>query len=78
MFKQVFGFLGRYGWAGVELIFYMVAVCVTVGMSLLYFFLIYKKDPMPRRISITGNVVKIIILLTLAYFLWVYTGGPID
>jgi uncharacterized membrane protein len=70
MFDKVFGFLERRGWAGVQEIYLLVGLGVAMGMIFLYFFLVYKKVERPRRISITVNVIMIILLLAVMYFIW--------
>jgi uncharacterized membrane protein len=70
MFERVWGFLSRRGWAGVQEIFLLVGLGVAMGMIFLYFFLVYKKVERPRRISITVNVIMIILLLAVMYFIW--------
>lgn len=70
MFDRVFAFLERRGWAGVEEIYLLVGLGVAMGMVFLYFFLVYKKVERPRRISITVNVIMIILLLAVMYFIW--------
>lgn len=68
--RKVLGFLGIHGWEGVENVYLFVAVGVAVGMSLVYYLLVYRKMEMPRRITIRGHLVKIALLLALLYFLW--------
>ena len=70
MFERVLGFLERHGWAGVEEIYLLVGLGVAIGMIFLYFFLVYKKIERPRKISITVNVIMIILLLAVMYFMW--------
>jgi hypothetical protein len=69
MFEKIIGFLNIKGWAGVEEIYFLVAVGVCVGLNLVYYFLIYKKEEKPRRITIKGNIVKIILCLAAIYLM---------
>jgi hypothetical protein len=68
--RKVLGFLGIRGWEGVENVYLFVGVGVAIGMSLVYYLLVYRKMEMPRRITIRGHLVKIALLLALLYFLW--------
>ncbi len=70
MIKWLMGFLSVEGWAGVQSFYRMVAIGVTVGMFLLYHFLIYQKLDMPKRITVKKNLFKISLLLVLVYLLW--------
>jgi len=71
MIKRVIGFLSIRGWAGVEEIYLLVGIGVAIGMTLLYYFLVYQKEEKPRRISIKANLVKILFLIALMYFIMI-------
>jgi hypothetical protein len=69
MIKKIIGFLNIPGWPGVEEIYLLVGIGVAIGMTLAYYFLVYQKEEMPKRISIKANFVKILLLMALMYFL---------
>ncbi len=69
MIKKLIGFLNIRGWPGVEEIYFLVGIGVAIGMTLAYYFLVYQKEEMPKRISIKANLVKILLLMVLMYFL---------
>lgn len=69
MYEKILGFLNIKGWAGVEEIYLLVAVGASVGLNLVYYFLIYKKEEKPRRMTIKGNIVKIVLCLAAIYLM---------
>ena len=69
MVKKLIGFLNIRGWPGVEEIYLFVGIGVAIGMTLAYYFLVYQREEMPKRISIKANLVKILLLMALMYFL---------
>ena len=46
-----------------------MGIGVAIGMSLAYYFLVYQKEEMPKQITIKANLVKILLLMALMYFL---------
>jgi hypothetical protein len=69
MIKKLIGFLNIRGWPGVEEIYLLVGIGVAIGMTLAYYFLVYQKEEMPTQISIKANLVKILLMMALMYFL---------
>jgi hypothetical protein len=69
MFEKILGFLNIRGWEGVREIYLLIAVGAALGLNLIYYFLIYKRDEKPRRITIKGNIVKIVLCLAGIYLL---------
>lgn len=70
MYKEIIGFLNLEGWAGVEYIYTFVLVGVTIGISALYFFLLYHPEPKPKPITVSGHIFKIVVYLSVLVFLW--------
>ncbi len=68
------GFLTLEGWSGVEFIALFVAIGTALGMTALYYLLIYDRLEKPKkRISVKSHLIKIFLLLTLLFFLWFST-----
>jgi len=53
MLEKLFGFLTLKGWEGVKDIYWFVAVGAILGFGIVYFLLIYRKDPKPYKFELT-------------------------
>ena len=72
MIKKIFGFLTQKGWEGVEEVYWFVAMGVLIGMILLYQLLIYRKDYMPKKLTVVqSHLTKIIITLAILVLLFI-------
>ncbi|MCP4213140.1 MAG: hypothetical protein GY765_00720 [bacterium] len=70
MLSKIMGFLSIKGWDGVQQVFFFIVIASTVGMSGVYYFLVYQKMDSPqKRITVRGHLIKIGILLVALYFI---------
>lgn len=69
MFEDLYGFLNDSGWNGAVKVALFIAVGVIIGYTWVMPYLVPEKPSMPKRISIPSNIVKIIVLLVLIFFI---------
>lgn len=60
---KVLSFLNIKGWEGVREIYLLVGLGALIGMCLLYYWLIFKRDPRPKTINLRNHIIKILLLI---------------
>lgn len=70
MYREIMGFLNIEGWEGVEYIYTFVLIGVTIGITALYYALVYRPDPKPKPITVSGHIFKIAVYIAILVFLW--------
>jgi hypothetical protein len=69
MINKILGFLNIEGWDGVKDVYLFIGIGTAIGMTALYYFLVYQKEEMPTKITIPRHLFKIAIWLGIIVFL---------